>query len=85
MLSDKAEPLPDLPVDPKLKQDCALTGNDLAFGDGRPIRGRPLFAMDKATQRKEASVNSCQKAHAAVGNRTGGVFTFFCRHGWCYG
>lgn len=85
VLSVKAAKVRDLEPDPRLLGPAAATGNDLVFGKGVPLRGRPRYVMDKANKSQESSVNRCHKSHQAINSRTGGVFSFFCRHGFCYG
>jgi hypothetical protein len=85
VLAETYPVLSDLHPDEKLMGDRCATGNDLTFGTGKPLRGRPRFAMDAASKGAEATINSCQKSHVALNSRTGGVFSFFCRHGFCYG
>ncbi len=90
VLSDVSKPLPDLEVDRGLLRDPTLTGNDLSFGDGVPVRGRPRFVMDSTTGEaeakvKESNINACRKAGQRISARTGGVFSFLCEHGFHYG
>jgi hypothetical protein len=85
VLSVKAKKGRDLEPDPRLLGPAAATGNDLVFGKGVPLRGRPRYVMDTASKSQESSVNRCDHSHKAMNSRTGGVFSFFCSHGFCYG
>lgn len=85
VLAVKPAKLPDLEPDHRLLEAVTVTGNDISFGDGVPVRGRPTYVMDGANKSQESSVNRCHKSHSAITSRTGGVFSFFCRHGFCYG
>ena len=77
--------IPDASIPPDLTATPTMTGNDLRFTEtGLPLRGRPRFSKDTSPS-QESSINKCRKVGAKIKEKTGGVFSFFCRHGFCYG
>jgi hypothetical protein len=72
-------------VQPDARQAPADTGADLRFSvSGVPLRGRPHYDLDTAPK-SEKSLSSCNKVSGKSARATGGVFTFFCEHQFCYG
>lgn len=59
-------------------------GDDYTFGE--PVRRRPSFAMDSASKTVEEKRDPlCTHQFGHARKKTGGVFTFFCQHGFCWG
>lgn len=56
----------------------------------RRVRARPEFAADPGANpaaghgEGETRCRDCNKSLPAAGKRTGGVFSWYCRHGVCY-
>lgn len=59
--------------------DCLLTGVCCGV---RKVRGRPQYAADGG---EDESKSDCRHAFHKGPARTGGIFTWFCEHGVCYG
>lgn len=72
-----------VPVREAAGRHPTLTGVDLTFTD-QPIRGRPQYDIDK-TPKSELHPGACHKEKLTHRRTTGGVFSFFCRHQFCYG
>lgn len=47
------------------------------------VRNRPRYAIDKEKDSTECRYQFVSGSHGS--QRTGGIFTWFCRHGICYG
>jgi hypothetical protein len=65
-----------------LTDECLLTG--ICCGVAK-VRDRPQYATDCAGAEGDSSKSDCNHAFHGGGGRTGGVFTWFCEHGICYG
>ena len=66
-----------------LSDECLQTGICCGLPE---VRGRPAYAADStATGTGGGSKSDCNHAFHGGGGKTGGVFTWFCEHGVCYG
>jgi hypothetical protein len=70
-----AEPSPPLPS--ATSGECLSTG--ICTGLSK-VRNRPRYEADKNSES-----TPCRHESFARGRRTGGIFTWFCEHGVCYG
>lgn len=50
----------------------------------KEVRARPFYKMDKPLSDEEFECRHSFKAGSKGSHRTGGVFTWFCKHGICY-
>ena len=71
-------------VDPQGRTKPEDTGIDLHFGPS-VVRGRPVYDMDSKSKKSESSVGDCNKSVSRTVGHTGGIFSFFCPHSYCYG
>jgi hypothetical protein len=65
------------PRPPSADANCVHTGICCGL---RQLRGRPKYAADKQSE----GAQGCRKHFHGKQNRTGGVFTWHCKHGVCY-
>ena len=81
-------PLQDVHVPDSLKSDrpAVERGYDLGFtADGQPLRGRPVFSIDREAHSEEHAAGACQKKPVVPKARTAAIATYFCGHGFSYG
>lgn len=82
--------LPDLPDPDEHLESSPSWEADTCLHSGvccgvRRVRGRLPCAADAAPlDKQEACREPCQHAFYNAGDRTGGIFTWFCEHGVCY-